>query len=219
MIVQTLSMAFWYNAPLTFQILESAAGASQATIAVFSALSKVLPTLKHDFELRRLIFGLTAIISTPVAAMPAFVAQQLAEITKQMAVLAQKMRAERVKILEDNEKHLVEEEERRKKGGDDDDEEDGDDEGFVDEDGSDDDEKGETEASILKRIAKARSQGATLEGGDDDDGEDDDDDDSDYEYTGGDLAIYDSALDDVDELLFVKDALERLNTADAAYTQ
>ena len=38
----------------------------------------------------------------------------------------------------------------------------------------------------------------------DDEDEYDDQDDSDYEYTGGDLAIYDSALDDVDELLYVK---------------
>ena len=37
----------------------------------------------------------------------------------------------------------------------------------------------------------------------DDEDEYDDQDDSDYEYTGGDLAIYDSALDDVDELLYV----------------
>lgn len=73
MIVQTLSMAFWYNAPLTFQVLEQAAPSSQATIAVFTALYKVLPTLKHDFELRRLIFGLTAIVGTAPSAMPGFV--------------------------------------------------------------------------------------------------------------------------------------------------
>jgi hypothetical protein len=54
----------------------------------------------------------------------------------------------------------------------------------------------------------------------DDGGEDyDDEDDSDYEFIGGDLAIYDSALDDVDELLFVKDKLENMNSLDAAYTQ
>ena len=44
-----------------------------------------------------------------------------------------------------------------------------------------------------------------------DDDDDDDDEDSDYEYTGGDLAIYDSALDDIDELLHVRDTFERLN--------
>lgn len=138
---------------------------------------------------------------------------------KELAGLCQKMRGERVKILEDNEKHLVEEEERRKKGDDEDDE--GDEDEFVDEEGDDDDDGDgkETEQDILSRIAKARKQGATLEGDGDLDDEDDDDDDSDYEYTGGDLAIYDSALDDVDELLYVKEALERLNAADAGYTQ
>ena len=49
-----------------------------------------------------------------------------------------------------------------------------------------------------------------------DDG-DDDGEDSDYEYTGGDMAIYDSALDDADELLFIKDTLERINNADIGY--
>ncbi len=56
---------------------------------------------------------------------------------------------------------------------------------------------------------------------DNDDGAEDydEEDDSDYEFIGGDLAIYDSALDDVDELLFVKDKLENMNSLDAAYTQ
>ena len=52
----------------------------------------------------------------------------------------------------------------------------------------------------------------------DEDDYDDEENDSDYEFMGGDLAIYDSALDDVDELLFVKDQLERLNSLDANYT-
>jgi hypothetical protein len=51
----------------------------------------------------------------------------------------------------------------------------------------------------------------------DDEDEEDDEDDSDYEYTGGDLAIYDSALDDTDELFFLKDTLEKMNTIDGAY--
>ena len=44
-----------------------------------------------------------------------------------------------------------------------------------------------------------------------DDDDDEEDDDSDYEYSGGDLALYDSALDDVDELVMVKTNLEGLN--------
>jgi hypothetical protein len=61
-----------------------------------------------------------------------------------------------------------------------------------------------------------KNGGAMLDNNDEDDY--DDEDDSDYEFMGGDLAIYDSALDDVDELLFVKDKLENLNSLDSAYT-
>ena len=65
------------------------------------------------------------------------------------------------------------------------------------------------------RKAKDKTGDADIE--DDGDDSDDDEDDEDYEYTGGDLAIYDSALDEVDELIYVKDCLERLNQANAAY--
>lgn len=54
------------------------------------------------------------------------------------------------------------------------------------------------------------------EDGKDDEEDDEDDDDSDYQYTGGDLAIYDSALDDIDELIYIKDTLERLNNENGA---
>ena len=37
------------------------------------------------------------------------------------------------------------------------------------------------------------------------------DDESDYEYIGGDAALYDSALDGADELLFLKDSLEQIS--------
>jgi len=68
----------------------------------------------------------------------------------------------------------------------------------------------------LKKIEKAKREHAEKKNGMEDEDEeeeedDDDDDDSDYEYTGGDLAIYDSALDDIDELIYVRDAFERLN--------
>ncbi len=48
-------------------------------------------------------------------------------------------------------------------------------------------------------------------------GDGEDEGDSDYEYMAGDLAIYDSTLDDVDEILYVKDTLERINQADQGY--
>lgn len=72
---------------------------------------------------------------------------------------------------------------------------------MVDDDNSSEDEK-EYQKSLekLEKIRKAKEEaeknGTALEfDPDSDDGED-----SDYEYAGGDLALYDSALDKVDEL-------------------
>jgi len=47
--------------------------------------------------------------------------------------------------------------------------------------------------------------------GDDDD---DDDDDEDYEYGGGDDALYDSAVDEIDELKFLRDTIGLIQTQD-----
>jgi hypothetical protein len=138
------------------------------------------------------------------------------------------MREERLSVLKDNEDYCNKEEEKRKKGATSDDE---DFDGFVDEvddddDDEDNDEVGtfENEDTILGKIAKVRANvknGVKMDDmfGDEDEDDDDDENDSDYEFTGGDLAIYDSALDDVDELLFVKEQLERLNVQDQAYAQ
>ena len=39
----------------------------------------------------------------------------------------------------------------------------------------------------------------------------DDDDDSEYEFNGGDMDLYDSKLDDIDELVFMKTTVEILH--------
>lgn len=44
----------------------------------------------------------------------------------------------------------------------------------------------------------------------DDDGSDDDDEDSDYEYNGGDMSLYDSQLDNVDEIQYLKQAIQHI---------
>jgi hypothetical protein len=77
-------MCFWYNAPLTFQILDLQLG---QTIPVFQKILQTIPTLEHDFELRRVIFGLGSIMSTPVGSLPAIVGQRLPDITKNLAGL------------------------------------------------------------------------------------------------------------------------------------
>ena len=171
---------------------------NQWTVPVFQNLLQILPTLKRDFELRRVIFGITSIIANPQA-LPGIVQTRLPEITRELAGLTLKMRREREKIVEDNEEHVKEEtekEDKKKKG-----EESDEDEGEGNEEGDEEEEKEDK---------KGKKE-------EDDEEEEDDDDDSDYEYTGGDLAIYESALDDADELLFVKESLEKLNTLDANY--
>lgn len=135
--------------------------------------------------------------------MPAVVAQRLPDITKEIAQLSLKMKEERVKVLKDNEEHIAEQKKKQAADGESGDEE------LED---VDDDEEEESQKEILDKIAKIRK------GEDLDDEDDDDEDDDDYEYTGGDLAIYDSALDEIDELLFIKDTLERINQVDAGYT-
>lgn len=151
--------------------------------------------------------------------MPSLVSDKLAFIMKELAAVCDKMRGERVKILKDNEEHIEEEEKKRAKVDNDDDDEDED--GFQDDNEDEEIDDDDNENAILSKLAKMKKEGKTLEKDvdeEDDDDDDDDDSDSDYEYTGGDLAIYDSALDDVDELLFVKEALEKLNAADSNYT-
>lgn len=60
MVLQTLCMSLWYNSALTFELLKL----GNHVIPFFQKLLELLPGLKHEFELRRVIFGLTAVIST-----------------------------------------------------------------------------------------------------------------------------------------------------------
>lgn len=104
MILQTIAMCFHYNSELTFQLLEQ----NNWTIPVFQQWLQTMPIFKHDFEIRRVIFGLTAIIKTNPQIIPAIVAQRLPELVRQLALLSLKMKDERVKILKDNENYLKE---------------------------------------------------------------------------------------------------------------
>ena len=49
-----------------------------------------------------------------------------------------------------------------------------------------------------------------MDANDEDDGEQDDEEDSDYDVLGGDMCLYDSRLDEIDELLFMKETIEGL---------
>ena len=139
---------------------------------------------------------------------PALVSQRLPEIMVNVAFLAQKSKEERLKVLKDNEKYIEKGANDYESVSDDDDDEGGEEtkDGEKMDDDSDKDEK------EFKEIKDKLKNFKHKEGKHDED-DDDDDSDSDYEYTGGDLALYDSALEEVDELLFIKETLEGLNQA------
>ena len=129
--------------------------------------------------------------------MPQLVQQQLPAITQHIGNLATKVYEQRIKTLEENEKYIA-------KGFEDDDDESGDD---FDED--DVDEAGDFEK--MKSALMGMKKGGK---NDDDDDSDDDDDDADYEETAGEYALYDSPLENTDELITIKQTLDQIYQAD-----
>lgn len=113
---------------------------------------------------------------------------------------------ERIKTLEENEKDIKEEQEeiaQKKANGENSD--DMEDDGFEDESDSDGmDEDAEFEKT-KKALAKMSGKGAM---DDDDDLDGDDSDDSDYSAAGGDMNLYDSKLDELDEMLFMRETMQ-----------
>lgn len=61
---------------------------------------------KKDFEIRRNIFGLCAIIKSPDSQLPALVNQKLPDIMNQLSLLCKKQHAERLDTLKDNQEAL-----------------------------------------------------------------------------------------------------------------
>jgi len=156
-----------------------------------------------EFEMRRVIFGLISILRCPADAFPQLIQQRLPELFKTTADLVMRQFTERMKTLEENEKDIKEEQEERAKdlaeGKDPEDD-------FEDEDDSDEDLDDDEEFEKTKRKLEKFRQGGNM----DDDDDLDDDDDSDYEEAGGDTNLYDSKLDDLDELNFMKETMQAL---------
>lgn len=211
MVLQALSMCFTYNSALTFDVLESRG----MTLPVCGAWLKVMNQFKTDYELRRNIFGLSSIITCPK--IPAAVTAQLPGLVNQVALLAIKMESERLDTLKDNEEHVA-------KGGvesDSDDEDEGDDGQIQEGDdvvSDDDDAAWDQTKKIFTKLGPKLGAGESLtqaemdEFGLDDYG----DDDSDFELDGQDDTLYDAAMDEVDELEFLRDTLTRVSQADPA---
>lgn len=75
----------------------------------------------------------------------------------------------------------------------------------MDDDGDDDFEDEDAEFERTKKALSKFKDGIA-----DDDDDYDDEDDEEYEYAGGDMNLYDSKLDDLDELNFMKDTIQGL---------
>ena len=101
MILQALSMCFNYNSQLTFQILES----QGKTLGIFQSWFVFMNDFKKDFEIRRILLGLTAIIMCPT--LPGLVSEKLPDVMNQVSLLSCKMNSERLKCLKENEQHVA----------------------------------------------------------------------------------------------------------------
>lgn len=127
---------------------------------------------------------------------------------KSLAALSLKSREQRLEVLKENEDEL---EEQKKKDANLNDDEEGEEEAKDNDIEGDNEDEDDDAGNLLVKNKKKNDEDDL----DNDYG--DEEEDSDYEYTGGDLAIYDSALDAVDELLYIKEALESVNAANPQY--
>lgn len=78
MILQALTSAFYNNSVATFAIMEQ----EGQTAVYFSSLLNFIGKFSLEFELRRVIFGLSSILRTPAASIPPFVIEKLPVITQ-----------------------------------------------------------------------------------------------------------------------------------------
>ena len=116
------------------------------------------------------------------------------------------MNGERLEVLKDNEKFIA-------RGGKDESEDDSDE--AIDAEGDDEDFDSDSEEEWKKQQKIFQSVGAKLHTGKpltaDEMKEfavdEDDENDSDYEFNGGDMSLYDSRIDNLDELEFLKNTL------------
>ena len=200
MLLQCMALAFYNNAALTFHLLEK----NNMTIPVFQTWLGFMPKFTKEWELRRVIFGMQSILRCPPQCQPPLVQQRLPDMFRTTTDLILRCYKERLSNLEENEKQIKEEMEEmanKLKMGEEDD-------GFVDESDSDDDfdEDDDDDFAATKKALAKFTKGEP----DDDDDDLDDEDDSDYEEAAGDLNLYDSKLDDIDELKFMQETMNGL---------
>ena len=100
MTLQAVCMCLWYNSALTFNILEQ----NGWTFPVFHRLLILIPSLTHDFEVRRFIFGLTSVVNTDPQNLPELVRDRLPDMVQWIAKLCGIREEQRVKSLKEKEK-------------------------------------------------------------------------------------------------------------------
>ena len=180
MIIQALCTTLFNNCPLALHTIEK----EGQTIQFFTALVCHIPRFKKEFEIRRVLFGMTAILRTPIEHLPPLVAAKQPDLFKEIGTLAIRNFKVRKECLEENEEHLA-------KGlhHDDDD--------AADEYGDEDSDQDEEVKTKLAQFNDADFE--------------DHEDDSDYEVEGDDGLLYDSMLDEVDELVHLKETVDAIN--------
>ena len=89
--IQALCACMFNNCALTLHTIEQ----EGQTIPFFTALMGVLPKIKREFEIRRVLFGLVGIIRTPIEHLPSLVASKLPDLFKEIGSLAVKIFNER----------------------------------------------------------------------------------------------------------------------------
>ena len=86
LLIQAISMWFTYNPALTFSIIEE----KQWTQSIFEIWFDALPKARWDFEIKRMILGLTSIISCTDYQIPDIVCQGMPQIFIQLTSLIKK---------------------------------------------------------------------------------------------------------------------------------
>lgn len=102
MLLQTLAMALYNSSATTLAIIEQ----EQQTYAVFGNWLQFMDKFNLEFEIRRIVFGLLAILKVPTGQIPQIVQQQLPAITQHIGKLASKVHDQRLKTLQENEKFI-----------------------------------------------------------------------------------------------------------------
>jgi hypothetical protein len=156
-----------------------------------------MPQFKQEFEMRRVIFGLVSILRCPINLAPMLIQSRITDLFKTTNDLVLRQYNQRLETVTDNEKSIREEMEAKQNG-----------DGFEDEDiEEDDDDNSDDMDETIKKLQKFKNGMPEEE---EEDGSESDEEDSDYDLLGGDMCLYDSRLDEIDELLYMQETIEVL---------